>query len=131
MNIEWFNDTLQHGNMDSRKIILFILKVVARLDRELNYSSNKTITEGGKSDQWEIILKEKHRSDQRSGVTSGVVKICFHEGKGSRSCESPFKVRVDLHPRGSAGQRSHRISIVSELRVIELAIDHKQVHSLL
>jgi hypothetical protein len=45
MNIEWFNGALQHGNMDSRKIILFVLKIVTRLDRELNYSSEGTILE--------------------------------------------------------------------------------------
>jgi hypothetical protein len=48
MNIEWFNDTLQRGNMDSRKIILFVLKIITRLDRELNYSSNGTILEENK-----------------------------------------------------------------------------------
>jgi hypothetical protein len=53
-NIKWFNNTLQHGNMDSRKIVLFVLKVVMRLDRELNYSSNGTVLEGNKSDLEEI-----------------------------------------------------------------------------
>jgi hypothetical protein len=48
VNIEWFNNTLQRGNIDSRKFILFVIKVVARLDRELNYSSNSTVLEGNK-----------------------------------------------------------------------------------
>jgi hypothetical protein len=41
-------------NMDSRKIIPFVLKIVTRLDRELNYSSNGIVLEGNKSDLEEI-----------------------------------------------------------------------------
>jgi hypothetical protein len=41
-------------NVDSRKIILFVLKIVTRLDRELNYSSNGIVLEGNESDLEEI-----------------------------------------------------------------------------
>jgi hypothetical protein len=33
-------------NLDSRKIIPIVLKIVMRLDRELNYSSNGIVLEG-------------------------------------------------------------------------------------
>jgi hypothetical protein len=41
-------------NMDSRKIILFVLRIVTRLDRELNCSSNGIVLEGNESDLEEI-----------------------------------------------------------------------------
>jgi hypothetical protein len=41
-------------NMDSRKIIPFVLKIVTRLDRELNYSSNSIVLEGNESDLGKI-----------------------------------------------------------------------------
>jgi hypothetical protein len=41
-------------NMDSRKIIPFILKVVTRLDRGFNHSSNGIVSEGNESDLEEI-----------------------------------------------------------------------------
>jgi hypothetical protein len=37
----------------------------------------------------------------------------FSQGKGSGSCKSPFKIRVDLQPRKSAGDRGQTI-ILSE-----------------
>jgi hypothetical protein len=41
-------------NMDSRKVIPFVLKIVKRLDRELNYLPNGIVLEGNKSDLEEI-----------------------------------------------------------------------------
>jgi hypothetical protein len=40
--------------MDSRKTIPFVLKIVTRLDRELNYLSNGIVLEGNESDLEEI-----------------------------------------------------------------------------
>jgi hypothetical protein len=41
-------------NLDSRKIIPIVLKIVMRLDRELNYSSNSIVLEGNESDLEEV-----------------------------------------------------------------------------
>jgi hypothetical protein len=41
-------------NLDSRKIIPIVLKIITRLDRELNCSSNGVVSEGNKSDLEEV-----------------------------------------------------------------------------
>jgi hypothetical protein len=41
-------------NLDSRTIIPIVLKIVTRLDRELNCSSNGVVSEGNESDLEEI-----------------------------------------------------------------------------
>jgi hypothetical protein len=41
-------------NLGSRKIIPIVLKIVTRLDRELNYSFNGIVLEGNKSDLEEV-----------------------------------------------------------------------------
>jgi hypothetical protein len=41
-------------NLDSRKIIPIVLKIITRLDRELNSSSNGVVLEGNESDLEEI-----------------------------------------------------------------------------
>jgi hypothetical protein len=42
-------------NLDPRKIIPIVLKkIITRLDRELNYSSNGIVLEGNKSDLEEV-----------------------------------------------------------------------------
>ena len=41
-------------NLDSRKIIPIVLKIVTRLDRELNCSSNGVVSEENESDLEEV-----------------------------------------------------------------------------
>jgi hypothetical protein len=41
-------------NLDSRKIIPIVLKIVTMLDRELNCSSNSIVLEGNESDLEEV-----------------------------------------------------------------------------
>jgi hypothetical protein len=61
----------------------------------------------------QIVVENEMRYNDDSGGIIEVVGICSHEGKGSGSCESPFKVRVNMQPRKSAGYRGQNI-ILSE-----------------
>lgn len=55
-------------NLDSRKIIPIVLKIVTRLDRELNCSSNGIVSEGNELDLEEVRwIYEKSRSHMRCG----------------------------------------------------------------